>query len=85
MVSVEERELTADFLLAKPVGRNQILTSKLLAALTALAHHRYRRLDQQLCPAQHLQRWPDVSKPRPLLLLLLSIVAFQLFFLTVGW
>jgi len=37
LVSVEERELTADFLLAKPVGRNQIMTSKLLSALTALA------------------------------------------------
>ena len=36
LVSVEERELTADFLLAKPVGRVKILTSKLLAALTCL-------------------------------------------------
>lgn len=36
LVSVEERELTADFLLAKPVGRAKILTSKLLAALTCL-------------------------------------------------
>ena len=37
LVSVEERELTADFLLSKPVGRTKILTSKLLAALTSLA------------------------------------------------
>jgi ABC-2 type transport system permease protein len=37
LVSVEERELTADFLLAKPVSRPTILTSKLLAALTGLA------------------------------------------------
>ncbi|MEJ2488048.1 MAG: ABC transporter permease subunit [Anaerolineales bacterium] len=36
LVSIEERELTADFLLAKPVGRVKILTTKLLAALTAL-------------------------------------------------
>ena len=36
LVSIEERELTADFLLAKPVGRTQILTSKLLAALSGL-------------------------------------------------
>ena len=36
LVSVEERELTADFLLAKPVGRARILTQKLLAALTCL-------------------------------------------------
>ena len=37
LVSVEEREMTADFLLTKPVGRTKILTSKLLAAITSLA------------------------------------------------
>ena len=36
LVSIEENELTADFLLSKPVSRTQILTSKLLAALTSL-------------------------------------------------
>ena len=34
MVSVEERDLTADFLIPKPITRNRILTTKLLAALT---------------------------------------------------
>ena len=48
LVSVEEREWTADFLLAKPVGRSQIMTSKLLAALVGSDHHQCRRLDQQL-------------------------------------
>jgi ABC-2 type transport system permease protein len=36
LVSIEENELTADFLLSKPVSRRQVLTSKLLAALTSL-------------------------------------------------
>ena len=36
LVSIEETELTADFLLSKPVSRAQVLTSKLLAALTSL-------------------------------------------------
>ena len=36
LVSVEEGELTADFLLSKPVSRAQVLTSKLLAALASL-------------------------------------------------
>ena len=36
LVSIEEREMTADFLLAKPVGRTKILTSKLLSAITGL-------------------------------------------------
>lgn len=36
LVSVEEDELTADFLLTKPLSRSDILSSKLLAALTSL-------------------------------------------------
>ena len=36
MLSVEERELTADFLLSKPIKRSTIFFSKLLAALTSL-------------------------------------------------
>ena len=36
LVSIEETEWTADFLLAKPVSRPRILTLKLLAALAAL-------------------------------------------------
>ena len=36
MLSVEERELTADFLLSKPISRGRILISKFLAALTSL-------------------------------------------------
>ncbi|KUO49072.1 MAG: ABC transporter permease [Desulfitibacter sp. BRH_c19] len=36
IVSKEVREKTADFLLTKPVTRTQIMTSKLLAALTSL-------------------------------------------------
>ncbi|HNX92769.1 MAG TPA: ABC transporter permease subunit, partial [Syntrophomonas sp.] len=37
IVSKEVREKTADFLLTKPVSRIAIMTSKLLAAITALA------------------------------------------------
>lgn len=36
MLSVEERELTADFLLSKPVSRSTIFKAKFLASLTAL-------------------------------------------------
>ncbi len=36
IISKEVREKTADFLLTKPVTRTQIMTSKLLAALTSL-------------------------------------------------
>ena len=37
MLSVEERELTADFLLTKPISRKKILVSKFLAAFLALS------------------------------------------------
>jgi ABC-2 type transport system permease protein len=36
LVSIEENELTADFLLSKPVSRARVLTSKLLAAVSSL-------------------------------------------------
>ena len=36
IVSKEARQKTADFLLTKPISRNRIITSKLLAALTSL-------------------------------------------------
>ena len=36
MLSKEVRDKTADFLLTKPVSRSEIMTAKLLAALTSL-------------------------------------------------
>jgi len=83
LVSVEEREWTADFLLAKPVGRSRILTSKLLAALSSLLVTDIAVWGASLL-FLHLFRGDATYEPRPLLLLLLSIVPFQLFFLAVG-
>lgn len=83
LVSVEEREWTADFLLTKPVGRSQILTSKLLAALSGLA-----LTDIVVWAASfgflHLFRGDATYETSSLVLLLLSVVPFQLVFLTVG-
>jgi len=83
LVSIEEREWTADFLLAKPVGRTQILTSKLLAALNGLTI-----TNIVVCISSfgfiNLFKGDRTYETKPLLLLLLSIVVFQLFFLTVG-
>jgi ABC-2 type transport system permease protein len=83
LVSVEESELTADFLLSKPVSRSQVLTSKLLAALTSLT---ITNLVAWACSftAVLLFRGARAYEPRTLLLLLGSIVIFQLFFLNVG-
>jgi ABC-2 type transport system permease protein len=83
LVSIEERELTADFLLTRPVGRPKILTSKLLAALTGLA------ITNAVVWISAFVLIPLLSEGRSydtgILVLLLFTVAFiQLFFLTVA-
>jgi ABC-2 type transport system permease protein len=83
LVSVEEREWTAEFLLAKPVGRRQILTSKLLAALSGLILTDVVVWIASLVCIQ-LFKGDATYETGSLLLLLLSVVPFQLFFLAVG-
>lgn len=83
LVSVEESELTADFLLSKPVSRTQVLTSKLLAALTSLTLTNLVVWVSSFA-AIALFRGEHEYEPLTLILLLLSIVIFQLFFLSVG-
>ena len=83
LVSVEEREWTADFLLTKPVKRHQILTGKLLAALTGLT---MTNIVVWISSFGFISLFKgDMTyETSTLLLLLLSIVVFQLFFLSVG-
>ncbi len=83
LVSVEERELTADFLLAKPVARTTIMTSKLLSALTGLTITNAVAWISSFV-AINLFKNGRAFETMPLILLLLSIVVFQLFFLSVG-
>jgi len=83
LVSVEEREWTADFLLAKPIGRTEILNSKLLAALCGLAITDVVVWASSVA-AIRLFAGASTYDSRALLLLLLSIIPFQLFFLGVG-
>ena len=83
LVSIEEREWTADFLLAKPVGRSQILTSKLLSALVGLTITNAVVWISSLASIS-LFKGDRTYETKPLLLLLLSIIVFQLFFLAVG-
>lgn len=83
LVSVEERDMTADFLLAKPVGRARIMTSKLLAAITSLLV-----TDTVVWIVSYLAitlfRDGRPYDTGTLVLLLLSIFVFQMFFLSVG-
>lgn len=83
LVSVEERELTADFLLTRPVSRTQVLSSKLLAALASLGLTDLVVWVSSLA-AIEIFRGEREYEMGTLLLLLGSIVIFQLFFLSVG-
>jgi ABC-2 type transport system permease protein len=83
LVSIEESELTADFLLSKPVSRVQVLTSKLLAAFTSLI------ITDLVIGVSSIASILLFSEGREyqqatLLLLLLSTVIFQLIFLGIG-
>mgnify|MGYP001765444639 CR=1 FL=1 len=83
LVSVEESELTADFLMSKPVSRTQVFVSKLLAALAALTLTNLVVWASSFI-AIELFRGDFEYQPGTLLLLLLGIVLFQLCFLCVG-
>jgi ABC-2 type transport system permease protein len=83
LVSIEENELTADFLLTKPVSRPMVLTSKLLAALSSLL------LTDLLVGGVSLVAIGLFNAGRTyeagtMALVLLSMPIFQLFFLSVG-
>jgi ABC-2 type transport system permease protein len=83
LVSVEEREFTADFLLVKPVGRSKIMTSKLLSAFTGLTVTNAVVWISSIL-FLNIYRGDRIYETKPLFLILASIVLFQLFFLSVG-
>jgi ABC-2 type transport system permease protein len=83
LVSVEEAELTADFLLSKPVSRWQVMNSKLLAAFTSLTITNLVVWASSFMAILLFRGGRDYAI-NTLLLLLASIVIFQLFFLSVG-
>jgi ABC-2 type transport system permease protein len=83
LVSIEESEFTADFLLAKPVKRSAILTSKLLAAFTSLT------ITNAVVWASSFFFLAVYDKGtgydvKTLMILLATIPAFQLVFLGLG-
>ncbi len=83
LVSVEETELTADFLVSKPVSRAQILTSKLLAAITSLVITDVV-VWLSIIVGLLLFRGGQPYDPLVVVLLSLSLLVFQLFFLSLG-
>lgn len=83
LISIEERDLTADFLLAKPVSRIRILTTKLLAALVSLLITNAVGCIASL-GALSLFWKEQPGDTRTVFLLLSTLLFLQLFFLTVG-
>ena len=83
LVSIEEREWTADFLLAKPVGRTHILTSKLFAALSGLTITNIFVWVSSIVSI-NIFKGDGIYETSIMMLLLLSIMVFQFFFLSVG-
>lgn len=83
LVSIEEAELTADFLLTKPVSRTRVLTSKLLAALASLTITNLVIWAGTFSAIAAFRAQRSFDTPT-LLLLLGTIILFQLFFLSVG-
>ncbi len=83
LVSIEESEWTADFLLSKPISRSRILTGKLLAAILSLV---LTEAFTWVCSilAVNLFRSGQDFQMSALVSLLSSMSIFQLFFLTVG-
>ncbi|HEY71389.1 MAG TPA: ABC transporter permease subunit [Anaerolineae bacterium] len=83
LVSVEERDLTADFLLAKPVSRLKIMSNKLFAAVTGLT---ITNAVVWISSFVFLRVFSDgvPYETKPLLLLMLSNGVLQLLFFSVG-
>jgi len=83
LVSVEEDELTADFLLTRPLSRPIILTSKLLATLTSLLVTQIIFWVVSLASIA-MFKGDAQYEPRAIMLLLGSGVIFQLIFFSLG-
>lgn len=83
LVSVEEADMTADFLLTKPVTRTTILTNKLTSAISSLALTMVIVWVSSFVFVE-MYRNGRFYETTTLLLILLTVPFLQLFFLTVG-
>jgi ABC-2 type transport system permease protein len=83
LVSIEETEKTADFLLTRPVSRFRIFTSKLLAAICSMFITDIIVSLAVFLAIASFKGGRTYDTPT-LLLVLLSMPIFQLFFLSVG-
>lgn len=83
ILSVEERELTADFLLTKPVSRTTIFFAKFSAAFVGISFTNIAVWIASLI-AFSFFKGDETPQMYKVITLLSSIILFQLFFLSVG-
>jgi ABC-2 type transport system permease protein len=83
LVSVEETDLTADFLMSKPVSRLQVMNSKLFAAVCSLLVTDLIVWASAFISINMFRSGHTFDAGR-LMLILASLFLFQLFFLSVG-
>ena len=83
ILSAEERDMTADFLLTKPVSRRRIILSKFLAAFTALLFSNAAVWISSFFTLE-IFRGDQTYNKNKVIVLLASVVLFQLFFLNIG-
>ena len=83
MLSEEERELTADFLMSKPVSRGSIFVSKFMATFTVLAFTNLTVWGATFL-SLHLFDNGNAYDADKIILFLATIVIFQLFFIGIG-
>ncbi|MCK5762460.1 MAG: ABC transporter permease subunit [Candidatus Izimaplasma sp.] len=82
-LSVEERELTADFLLSKPVKRSKIIISKFLAAVVSLTIVNIFIWISSI-GSIYLFKMDQTVELKNVIILLSTVLLFQLYFLSVG-
>ena len=83
LVSVEETDLTADFLLTRPLSRSTILTSKIMAALTSVLVTDLLFWGISVASIA-IFKGDAPYEQRAITLLLGSVVVFQLLFFSLG-
>jgi ABC-2 type transport system permease protein len=83
ILSAEERDMTADFLLTKPVSRSKIILSKFMAAFLALGFSNGIVWVSSFLSIE-IFRGDQSYERSNVMVVLSSIVLFQLFYLCVG-
>jgi len=83
ILSAEERDMTADFLMTKPISRSKIIVSKFLAAFAALTFSNIAVWVSSFLSLEIFKSSQSYDRDK-VMVMLSSVVLFQLFYLCVG-